>query len=91
MLNSIIIRKLFRPKKKKKLPKVLNKREVKDIINSVDNLKHQLILIITYSAGLRVSEVVKLKISDIDSERILIYIRNSKGDKDRYTLYPKVL
>jgi site-specific recombinase XerD len=79
-------RKLFRPKKKKKLPKVLNKREVKDIINSVDNLKHQLILIITYSAGLRVSEVVKLKISDIDSERMLIYIRNSKGDKDRYTL-----
>lgn len=79
-------RKLFRPKKEKKLPKVLNKREVKDIINSVDNLKHQLILILTYSAGLRVSEVVRLKISDFDSERMLIYIRNSKGNKDRYTL-----
>jgi site-specific recombinase XerD len=69
-----------------KLPKVLNKREVKEIIASVDNLKHQLILILTYSAGLRVSEVVKLKISDIDSDRMLIYIRSAKGYKDRYTL-----
>mgnify|MGYP006283808103 CR=1 FL=1 len=78
--------KLFRPKKKKKLPKVLNKREVKEIIASVDNLKHQLILILTYSAGLRVSEVVKLKISDIDPDRMLIYISSAKGYKDRYTL-----
>jgi len=78
--------KLLRPKKKKKLPKVLNKREVKEIIASVDNLKHQLILILTYSAGLRVSEVVKLKISDIDSDRMLIYVRSAKGYKDRYTL-----
>jgi len=78
--------KLLRPKKKKKLPKVLNKREVKEIIAAVDNLKHQLILILTYSAGLRVSEVVKLKISDIDSDRMLIYVRSAKGYKDRYTL-----
>ena len=78
--------KLLRPKKKKKLPKVLNKREIRDIIASVDNLKHQLILILTYSAGLRVSEVVRLKISDIDSDRMLIYIRSAKGYKDRYTL-----
>lgn len=81
--------KLLRPKKKKKLPKVLNKREVKEIIAAVDNLKHQLILILTYSAGLRVSEVVKLKISDIDSDRMLIYIRSAKGYKDRYTLLSK--
>ena len=78
--------KLLRPKKKKKLPKVLNKREVKEIIAAVDNLKHQLILILTYSAGLRVSEVVRLKISDIDSDRMLIYIRSAKGYNDRYTL-----
>jgi len=81
--------KLLRPKKKKKLPKVLNKREVKEIIAAVDNLKHQLILILTYSAGLRVSEVVKLKISDIDSDRMLIYVRSAKGYKDRYTLLSK--
>lgn len=81
--------KLLRPKKKKKLPKVLNKREVKEIIASVDNLKHQLILILTYSAGLRVSEVVKLKISDLDSDRMLIYVRSAKGYKDRYTLLSK--
>jgi site-specific recombinase XerD len=83
--------KLLRPKKKKKLPKVLNKREVKEIIASVDNLKHQLILILTYSAGLRVSEVVKLKISDIDSDRMLIYVRSAKGYKDRYTLLSKTV
>ncbi|WP_083787852.1 tyrosine-type recombinase/integrase [Halanaerobium praevalens] len=81
--------KLLRPKKKKKLPQVLNKKEVKDIIAAVDNLKHQLILILTYSAGLRVSEVVRLKLSDIDSERMLLYIRSAKGYKDRYTLLSK--
>ncbi|MGM0500663.1 MAG: site-specific tyrosine recombinase/integron integrase [Bacillota bacterium] len=81
--------KLLRPKKKKKLPKVLNKKEVKEIIAAVDNLKHQLILILTYSAGLRVSEVVRLKISDIDADRKLIYIRSAKGYKDRYTLLSK--
>ena len=93
--NKLILRldginnKLLRPKKKKKLPKVLSKKEIKDIIAAVDNLKHQLILILTYSAGLRVSEVVKLKISDIDSDRMLIYVRSAKGYNDRYTLLSK--
>ncbi|RCW81649.1 site-specific recombinase XerD [Halanaerobium sp. DL-01] len=95
MFNNLILeldginKKLFRPKKKKKLPKVLNKKEIKEIIASVDNLKHQLILILTYSGGLRVSEVVRLKISDIDTDRMLIYVRSAKGYKDRYTLLSK--
>ncbi len=75
-----------RPKKRILLPEVLSKREVLRIIKSVDNLKHKSILCITYSAGLRVSEVVNLKIKDIDSERMMIHIRKGKGKKDRYTV-----
>ena len=77
---------IIRPQKKKKLPIILNKNEIKKIINSLSNLKHQTILSITYSAGLRVSEVVNIKLKDIDRERMLIHIRSGKGYKDRYTI-----
>jgi site-specific recombinase XerD len=75
-----------RPRKDKKLPVVLSKEEVAKILNAVDNIKHKAILMIAYSSGLRVSEVAKLKAEDIDSKRMLIYIKGSKGRKDRYTL-----
>ena len=78
--------KLYRPKNKKRIPVVLSKDEVKCLINSLVNLKHKTILTLTYSSGLRVSEIVKLKISDIDKERRMIYVRSAKGNKDRYTL-----
>ena len=72
--------------KEQKLPIVLSKREVKQIINSTNNLKHKTILSTIYSAGLRLSEAVNLKIADIDSERKLIYVRGGKGKKDRTTI-----
>ena len=75
-----------RPKKDKKLPVVLSRGEVSRILSSVKNIKHKAILMIIYSAGLRVSEVVKLKVEDIDEERKLIHVRGAKGRKDRYTL-----
>ena len=75
-----------RPRKDKKLPVVLSKEEVAKILDSVDNIKHKAILMLVYSAGLRVGEVVKLKPEDIDSKRMLIHIRGSKGRKDRYTI-----
>jgi len=75
-----------RPKKDKKLPVVLSKEEVAEILDSVDNIKHKAILMLLYSAGLRVGEVVKLRPEDIDSKRMLIHIKESKGRKDRYTL-----
>jgi integrase len=75
-----------RPKKDKKLPIVLSREEVLNILSSVKNLKHRAILMLTYSAGLRVSEVVKLKLEDIDTERKLIHMRGAKGRKDRYTI-----
>ncbi len=74
------------PKKEKKLPNVLSKEEVQMLLNSVDNPKHKLILMIIYSAGLRVSEAAALKLNDIDYNRRLIIIRQSKGHKDRVTL-----
>lgn len=77
---------LPRPKREHKLPDVLSQQEVLRILNSVKNIKHRAILILTYSAGLRVSEVVNLKIGDIDYSRMLIHVRQGKGKKDRYTI-----
>jgi len=74
------------PKKEKKLPNVLSKTEIQRILTSINNIKHRAILMLVYSAGLRVSEVVNLKIGDIDSDRGLIRIKQAKGRKDRYTL-----
>ncbi|MFZ7104664.1 MAG: site-specific tyrosine recombinase/integron integrase [Peptococcaceae bacterium] len=75
-----------RPKREHKLPVVLSQQEVFKILNSVENYKHRAILFLTYSAGLRVGEVVRLKVEDISSERKLIHIRQDKGKKDRYTV-----
>jgi integrase/recombinase XerD len=77
---------LPRPKKEKKLPVILSQKEVLSILNSVDNIKHKSILYLSYSAGLRVGEVVRLKMDDIDSDRMLMHIRQGKGRKDRYTI-----
>jgi len=79
-----------RPKKVKQLPSVLNQSEVMKILNAVSNEKHKAILYLVYSSGLRVGEVVRLKVKDIDSERMLIHVRQGKGKKDRYTLLSNV-
>ncbi len=72
-----------RPIKDKKLPIVLSKEEVQSLFNQLYNLKHKTILVLIYSCGLRISELINLKINDIDTQRMLIQIRNSKGNKDR--------
>ena len=77
---------IYRPKKEQKLPEVLSKNEVKRIFDSCDNIKHRCILMLIYSAGLRRSELINLKISDIDSERMVIHIKGGKGKKDRISL-----
>ena len=78
--------KIPRSKQKKKLPVVLSMQEVKSIISATSNLKYRAILMTVYSAGLRVGEVTRLKVSDIDSERMMIRVDDGKGMKDRYTL-----
>jgi integrase/recombinase XerD len=79
-----------RPRRDKKLPVVLSRAEVEKILSAHKNLKHKAILLTTYSAGLRLSEVCHLKISDIDSSRMLIRVNHSKGNKDRYSLLSPV-
>jgi integrase/recombinase XerD len=83
---------LERPNTEKALPVVLSTQEITSISKTVTNLKHKTILTVIYSAGLRISELVNLKIKDVDSERMQIRIEQSKGKKDRYTLLsPKSL
>ena len=72
-----------RPKKEKKLPKVIDGDFIKLKLSKIENLKHKTVLSLTYSVGLRVSEVINLKIEDIDSKRMIIHIKNAKGKKDR--------
>jgi integrase/recombinase XerD len=73
-------------KKTTKLPTVLTPEEIWHLINASKNLKHRLILMATYSGGLRAGEVAALKPEHIDSKRMLIKVENGKGGKDRYTL-----
>jgi len=75
-----------RPRLEKKLPKVLSIEEVKLLIKHTNNIKHKCIVSLLYSAGLRRSELLNLRVNDIDSKRMLIFIGSAKGNKDRYTL-----
>jgi len=79
-------------KRSRKLPIVLSSQEMKAIIDAATNLKHKTIIMLMYSCGLRVGEVINLRVSDIDSKRMVIYIRNAKGGKDRQVpLHPILL
>ncbi len=77
---------LERPLKESKLPKVLSEEEVLAILKSVENVKHKAMLWLIYAAGLRRSELIGLKLKDVDSKRMVINILGGKGKKDRITL-----
>ena len=90
--TKIEVDKIHRPKREKVLPNVLSKEEVKAILDAHSNLKHKAMLSMIYSCGLRRSELLNLKFSDIDSKRNIVIIRQSKGKKDRITpLSAKIL
>ena len=72
-----------RPRKEKKLPKILSNAEVKKLISATTNIKHKCILALLYSAGLRISELLNLELRHIDIDRRQILVKNSKGRKDR--------
>jgi len=74
-----------------KLPVVLSREEVARLIAAAPNLKHQTALALAYGAGLRVSEVVALKVGDIDSQRMTLRIEQAKGRKDRYAMLSPLL
>jgi len=90
ILKKRFLYEIHRPRKDKKLPVVLSQEEVTKILSSVDNIKHKAILMLVYSAGLRVGEVVRLKLEDIGSNRNLIFVKGAKGRKDRYTILSNV-
>lgn len=77
-----------RPKSKSKLPKVLCTKDIQKLFDVTINPKHKLMLQLCYGMGLRVSEITKLKITDIDSKRMQVLIENSKGKSDRYVNLP---
>lgn len=77
-------------KKPERLPVILDKEEVKRVFAATANLKHRTMLMLAYSAGLRVSEVARLKISDIDTTHMTVRVQQGKGKKDRYTILSKV-
>jgi site-specific recombinase XerD len=75
-----------RPRQEQKLPSVLSEEEIVKLISATTNLKHKAILVTIYSCGLRISELLNLKITDIQSDRHVMLIRDGKGNKDRNTI-----
>jgi len=80
------IKHLYPKRKIYSLPNYLTTDEVKRIINNTENIKHKCVIKVLYSSGLRLSELINLKIADIDSQNMLIRIRQSKGNKDRFVM-----
>jgi len=80
--NGLLV-KIPRPKKEKKLPKVMSQSEVKQVLETTENIKHKTAFMMAYSCGLRVSEVASVKLSDIDSSRMVVMVNQGKGRKDR--------
>ena len=81
-----------RPRKDIILPDVLNIEEITEMIKAADNIKHKLIIMFAYSSGLRLGEVVRLRLTDIDRQRMQVRVEQGKGRKDRYTkLSEKIL
>ncbi|HQW18235.1 MAG: tyrosine-type recombinase/integrase [Bacteroidia bacterium] len=78
-----------RPKKPSTLPKSINQSDLKRMFDVLDNRKHQLLLKMCYGMGLRVSELVNLKVQDIDSSSMQVLVSRSKGKKDRYVILPE--
>lgn len=82
---------LERPREGRKLPRVLTKEEVVDILSQIKNLKHKCIIFAVYSGGLRRSEVIYMELTDIDKENMFMWVRDGKGAKDRCTLLSEKL
>ncbi|TRX61670.1 tyrosine-type recombinase/integrase [Carboxylicivirga sp. M1479] len=84
--RDIQLEEVVRPRVGKTLPKVWSKEEIKRILDGITNIKHKTILSIIYGSGLRIGELLKLRLEDIDSKRMRMRILGAKGKKDRYTI-----
>ena len=85
------VERILPPKREKRLPEILGREEVLRLLRSVVSLKHRVILTAMYAAGLRISEACSLAVSDIDSKRMVIRVRQGKGAKDRYVMLSETL
>ncbi len=83
--------KLMLPRKSNFLPTVLSKEEIIALLRNTKNLKHRAILALIYASGLRIGELINLELKDVDLYRYQIFVRNSKGRKDRYVMMAKSL
>lgn len=91
ILEKTIFLKIKRPHREKTIPTILTKEEVKKMIDYTDNKKHKLLIKFAYATGLRVSELVKLRVEHLDLKEGLVYVRGGKGSKDRVVPIPKIL
>jgi len=89
VLGKEIINEKMRPRHDRRLPMVLDKSEIDKVLNNEKNIKHRLLIMLVYSSGLRVSEVVSLKLDHIDLVRRVIHVNLGKGRKDRFTILSK--
>jgi site-specific recombinase XerD len=86
VLKKNFVQQQFRPQRDKRLPRVFSRTEIQQLLETEENPKHRLLLMLTYSSGLRVSEVVAVKREHIDLDRKTLLVYGAKGRKDRYTL-----
>ena len=84
--NSVLIDIKF-AKTGSKLPIILSRDEIKEILNKIKNFKHKILVSLSYGAGLRISEVVNLKVKDVNLEELTLHLKNAKGKKDRITIF----
>src|ERR1700680_52503 len=89
--RKVAIERIPFPRRERKLPLILSREEVKALLEAPPDLRHRAMLAILYGAGLRVSEVARLKVADIDSGRNVLWVRSGKGRKDRQALLPPKL
>ena len=76
-------------KGKRRLPKILSEKELDVFFNACDNYMYKTIFMMIYGSGLRISEATNLRVEDIDSENMRLFVRNGKGERERYTVLPK--
>lgn len=76
-------------KRSKKLPIVLSRDEIENILSRIENFKHRILITLSYGAGLRISEVVNLRVKDVNLEELVLHLKDAKGKRDRITIFPE--